>query len=499
MHRKRANLIVNLRSGRTVVKVPEMVAVLTAAGWMTDTSLKEYRGETLPLARQAARNGHDMVIGYGGDGTINAVVNGVRYAGGKSIIADLPGGTFNEWAGEIAIPRDPVKAALALVDSVTCKIDLGFFQVESLTMPAGHDEHADRQEREEICLKPKKAGKHRQYFLLHAGLGIDAAIMSNINKPLKYELGKLAFDLAGLKELPRQRPFPVEIGSFNASGKHKLLWKGDAWQVVINNSRRYAGTIDLSPNAYIDDGMLDVTVIPAAGPLNTLEAAASFLFQHTIDTATTHYFHGPHLSISVPASIELELDGSVVKLKDFLRKTQRMALEQAEDAEDVMVRYRFDAVPAAARIAFPSTYDGSMFEKPAHKKPFEQAARRRKQREEQLAARQQEQQEITQARQEFSGPIEELRQHGRIISVAGVATHPHHPEGYIIAGAYRAKKDAQIEPAAVRVKERTLVLNRQGEQVSHLLVANLQEGDQIAVDGKKSKRGVIDAHCLMIL
>jgi diacylglycerol kinase family enzyme len=81
MHRKQANLIVNLRSGRTVVKVPEMVAVLTAAGWITDTSLKEYRGETLPLAKQAAKNGHDMVIGYGGDGTINAVVNGVRYAG----------------------------------------------------------------------------------------------------------------------------------------------------------------------------------------------------------------------------------------------------------------------------------------------------------------------------------------------------------------------------------------------------------------------------------
>jgi len=99
MHGKRASLIVNLRSGRTVVKVPEMVAVLTAAGWKTDICLKEYSGETLTLARQAAKDSHDLVIGYGGDGTLNAVVNGVLYARGKSIIGDLPGGTFNEWAG----------------------------------------------------------------------------------------------------------------------------------------------------------------------------------------------------------------------------------------------------------------------------------------------------------------------------------------------------------------------------------------------------------------
>src|SRR6266567_3864011 len=327
------------------------------------------------------------------------------------------------------------------------------------------------------------------HFLLHAGLGVDAAIMAHINKPLKYEVGKIAFDLAGLKELPRQHPFPVEIGSLNASGKRDPLWQGEAWQIVVNNTRRYAGTIDLSPHAYIDDGVLDVTVIPAGGPLTTLEEAVSFLLLHTVDTKVTQHFRGPHLSISVPASIELELDGSVVQLKDFLRKKERRALEHAGEADKVMVHYRFDAVPAAARIAFPSTYDGSMFEKPAHKKPFERAAQQRKQREEQLAA----QQQAGQAKQEFSKPVEELQQHGRKITVVGVALNPHHPETYIIAGTYRAKNDANIEPAAVRVDEHTLVLNRQGEQVIPLMVENLHEGEQITVEGKKSKRGVIDA------
>ena len=58
-----------------------------------------------------------MVISYGGDGTLKDVVNGVMDAGGKSLIGDIPGGTFNDWAGVMGLPEDPVKAALALVES----------------------------------------------------------------------------------------------------------------------------------------------------------------------------------------------------------------------------------------------------------------------------------------------------------------------------------------------------------------------------------------------
>lgn len=532
MHGKHACLIVDLRSGDNVVKVPDLIAVLQAAGWQTDVCLKEFSGETLKLAEQAAKDGHDLVIGYGGDGTLNAVVNGVMYAGGKSIIADIPGGTFNEWAGEITIPPDPVRAALAIVNSIPRKVDLGFFEVEGLTVPAHADNHTrDAQEEpaedvedrgtgepakagqiadtEEIQAKPKKAGKHRQYFLLHAGLGVDAAIMAHINKPLKYHIGKFAFDIAGLKELPRQRPFPVEISSLDKQDHAELLWQGEAWQLIVNNTRRYAGTIDLSPNAYIDDGILDVSVVIAGGPLTTLQEAVSFLLLHTVDNNSTQNFRGKRLAISVPASIELELDGSVVKLKDFLRKKERKALERVGNADDVMVRYRFDAVPAAVSMAFPCTYDGAMFEKPSHKAPFEQAAQQRQQIEAKISVLQQEYQgqqgeqadqngHAGQAEAQFADQAEELQQQGRKITVAGVTPDPHQPGTYIIAGTYQRKNDGKVEPAAVCLDDHTLVLNAQGEQLPLLLLENLQQGEQISVSGKKSKRAVIDADCILL-
>jgi hypothetical protein len=194
----------------------------------------------------------------------------------------------------------------------------------------------------------------------------------------------------------------------------------------------------------------------------------------------------------------LELDGSVVQLQDFLRKRERRALEGAGDADKIMVHYRFDAVPAAARIAFPGTYDGSMFEKPAHKRLFEQAAQQRKQREEQLATWQQEHRSDGGARQEGSTAVEEVQQRGREIIVVGVARHPHHRQAYIIAGTYKAKNDGKSEPAAIRVDKHTILLNHQGERVIPVMLENLHEGEHICVEGRKSKRGVIDAVCVMM-
>ena len=99
MPNRKVCIVVDLRTGQHVANIPDLIAVLAAAGWKTDIALKEYGGETFQLAKKAARQGYDLVIGYGGDGTLNDVVNGVMSAGGKNLVGDIPGGTFNEWAG----------------------------------------------------------------------------------------------------------------------------------------------------------------------------------------------------------------------------------------------------------------------------------------------------------------------------------------------------------------------------------------------------------------
>src|SRR5690242_16107957 len=188
MRCKRVALVINPRTGQNVAKLADVLAVLAAAGWKADIALKEYGGHTMKLANEAAENGSDLVVAYGGDGTLSQVVNGVMNAKGQhSVVGVIPGGTANVWAGEVGVPIDPVKAALSLVNSEQRKVDIGHVDVVGLMFPdTGQGEHKEQGEQQAQTPAEKKikggkgSRKAKNHFLLMAGLGIDAAIMRNV-------------------------------------------------------------------------------------------------------------------------------------------------------------------------------------------------------------------------------------------------------------------------------------------------------------------------------
>ena len=303
MRSKKACLVIDLRDGENIPKVPEMVAILAAAGWKTDLVLKAFGGESLKLAEQAAKKGYEMVIAYGGDGTLNQVVNGIKNAKGKSIVAVLPGGTANEWATEIEEPLDPVHAALALVNSDAHKIDLGYVDVKGLVFPNAAQSNAQQQPAGKKAGKTarkkqaKKALDTKHHFLLMSGLGLDSSIIAHVSKSLKYRLGRLAYGVSAVKELPEQRSFPLEIREIANDGSENLLWQGEAWQVIFGNTRLYAGFAELTPQACVDDGKLDVAVITAGDVFKTVEEVVSLLVKRRSSSADTKYFRGAHFSV----------------------------------------------------------------------------------------------------------------------------------------------------------------------------------------------------------
>jgi len=494
MGSKQASIVVDLRTGKNVIHVPDLIAILSAAGYKPDVALKAYGGETLNLARKAAREGCGLVIGYGGDGTLNDVVNGVMNAGGKSLIGDIPGGTYNEWAGVMGLPEDPVKATLALVESEARRIDLGHIEVQNLTLPGrdGQGSQTMRQGQKQS----KQLPQSRQYFFLHVGLGADATFMAHISKPLKYRFGHLAFDLAAIKELPEMHPFPVEVQVMSDRGEGAMKWQGEAWQVIVSKTRYYAGNVDIAPDAYLDDGLLNVCVITADSPLKTAEEALSFLVRRKLDEKMTRYFRGSQLSIRVPAATSMQVDGSIVKLEDYVCKSERDALRQVNNAGEVMVSYRFDAVPAAVRMAVPRTFNGTLFQTAAH--TGQGRGPRAEQSEKQTPSVQRndmQQGEFQGGNQQGNGS---LQQQEYRVTVIGVAHHPAKPDASIIAGKYEKPDTDETEVVAVRVNDRTPVLRQEDERVPATEVQALQEGQEIVVVGKKSKRGVIRARGIRI-
>jgi YegS/Rv2252/BmrU family lipid kinase len=492
MKGKRACLVINPHAGQNVTKIADLIAVLSAAGWSTDIAIKEYGGHSMELAGRAAKANYDLVIGYGGDGTLNQVLNGVMNAGRcQSIVSVIPGGTANVWAAEIGVPHDPVQAALTLINSGARKIDVGHIEVQGLSFPGtAQDDREKRQDKKGKRIhkrKVKATSRAKHHFLLMAGLGIDAAIMGHVSKDIKYRVGPLAVGLSAAEELPRQHPFPIEIRVGGTTHEDEKIWKGEAFQVIVGNTRRYGVPVQLTPDTYLDDGLLEVCVITAGTTLKTIEQIASFLFRRRPDNATAEHFDGASITISVPASIDLQLDGSVVRLKDYLNKSDRKAVQSAGNAEQVMVTYRFDAMPRAVQVAIPSTYNGALFEKPvAEGKPHAPLQGKKDE-----GAAQQNHGLIEEVQHESPEQIATLLAHGHQVTVRGVASLPEKQHTYIIAGTVPHQITGDTMPVAVRVDGNVTILRRSGEQVSPVMIQELREGELIVAAGKKSKYGVI--------
>ena len=79
------------------------------------------RDHATRLAREAAQNKYDLVVGLGGDGTSNEAANGV--AGTSTALAILPGGSTNVFARTLGLPDDPVEAT-GIGSSVTVSFQL---------------------------------------------------------------------------------------------------------------------------------------------------------------------------------------------------------------------------------------------------------------------------------------------------------------------------------------------------------------------------------------
>ncbi len=365
LHCKKAYLIINPRAGHNFTRISDVLAVLSAAGWKTDIAVKHYAGHAIELATRAAEQDYDLVIAYGGDGTINHVVNGVMGAKGKrrrKAIGVIPGGTANQWASEISVPVDPVKAALALISSNVHTVDLGRLQVQAIKFPNQTQENQQQNGQKVQKSKAKQPSSRENYFLLTAGLGIDASVINHTSKALKQRVGPLAFDIAVAESLPEQHSFPIEVTIVEDGQDQPIVWSGEAYQVILGNTRRYANAVELTPDVYLDDGKLELCVITTGNTITTLQQITSLLFRHKTDAVTAKHFLATHYLITLPASIHIHLDGSSVQLEDYLNKSDREALRQEQHKEHVMITYRFDAIPHAVQAAIPRTYDNTLFE-----------------------------------------------------------------------------------------------------------------------------------------
>lgn len=166
----------------------------------------------------------EAVVVSGGDGTVNRVVNALMRHQKNIPLGVIPSGTANDFAGYIKMPPDPEEAVRAMMNGRVVRSDLG-------------------------CVNGR-------YFINVCGAGLFTNISQQVEKPMKDSLGKLAYYLKGIGQLPNFVPFPVRIISPSGVLEDELF-------LFITLNGCGAGGIKLSPQSRIDDGLLDLIALRA--------------------------------------------------------------------------------------------------------------------------------------------------------------------------------------------------------------------------------------------
>lgn len=272
------------------------VHALRKDGHVVEVRVTWEAGDATRLTREAVAEAGpaklDCIVAAGGDGTINevfAAAHAARLPEGCSL-GVIPLGTANDFAHAAAVPIADLTAALRIAASAPARsIDLGVLN-------------------------------DRVFVNLVSG-GFGSRITVETDPKLKQRLGGLAYAVTGIahfSELAENR------GTFRAEG---FSWQGPFLALAIGNGRQAGGGIPLCPDALIDDGLLDLTILPAMDRPARLDAFAHLLregaaaIRNKLITARS-----PWIEYQSEHDLNVNLDGEPVVLSRFRVECRRHAL-----------------------------------------------------------------------------------------------------------------------------------------------------------------------------
>ena len=250
-------------------------------GWHVTLRATRKPGDATELARAAVAARCKAVLVAGGDGTVHEAVNGL--VGSDTAMGVLPVGTGNVWAKEIGMPTlsltQPdrlLTAARMLVDGQVRWVDVG--------------------------------RANERYFLICAGVGIDSSVAAQMEPRTRTtkQLGALAYLYAGFWIV---RDFAGVRSTIVVDG-HAVRTK--VVLVVVSNIQLYGGLVKMTPEARLDDGLLDIRVFKGMGPAWVFRHLAGvFTNRHLRDPMVSHY-QGRQVTIYTAEPFPVQLDGEPV-------------------------------------------------------------------------------------------------------------------------------------------------------------------------------------------
>ncbi len=252
--KRRMLIVVNPYATTVSDRLRQLVVYALQGRFEVDAVDTEARGHATELCREAAHEGYDVVVAFGGDGTVNEAVNGLMGspAGFSATpLSCLPGGSANVFAKMLGIPGELVDATehlLALADDWRPRrVDLGLVSAAN----------AEGVLAESRC------------FTFASGLGVDASVVELVdsNPRLKARLGAYYFTWVALRTFTRRyliRPPRMEVlaGDEALPGVTAIVQNGSPFTYFQNRP------IEIADGTTLDSGTLCGCVLHRATPLS---------------------------------------------------------------------------------------------------------------------------------------------------------------------------------------------------------------------------------------
>ncbi len=264
-------------------QVRSAVERLRGEGHRIEVRVTWEQGDAARFARQAEAEGIAKVVAGGGDGTLNEVVSGLYEAQRKEpparprcSVGLLPLGSANDFAHGCGIPTDDVEAALRLViETEAHPIDIGLLD--------------------------------GRVFVNVASGGFGTRITAETAPEFKRVFGGTAYLLTGLARLGELQPVRGRLQGPD------LDWHGSFWGLAVGNGRLAGGGMAPCPQALLDDGLLDVTILPDEPEQPKAEKVTAFLLEGTAALEKDVLrWQVERLDIEVPEGLHVNLDGEPV-------------------------------------------------------------------------------------------------------------------------------------------------------------------------------------------
>lgn len=239
-------------------------------------------GDAAAAAQDAAAAGCERIFVAGGDGTLNEALNGVAQVEGaleRVTFGIIPVGTGNDFAGAIGIPPT-VEEALA-------------------TVAAGRKTRVDVGRLGDLHFVNVSAG------------GFIAEVSDAVDPQLKSIAGKLAYLIGGAQVLLDYEPVHAEIEFEGEHGTERRALEIQTFAVC--NSRMIGGGRLIAPQAWVDDGWLDVCVIESMPTPEFIRLLTSVSKGEHIEDPRVSYFNARSVRFDFARSIKVNTDGEVLE------------------------------------------------------------------------------------------------------------------------------------------------------------------------------------------